>query len=183
MRALSYEAFGEAFILAAVTPERVVHAVASVAGDSVVLGPLRAGPGRTASVKAAGRIGEPVAEELPGDDLAYSVILPVELDIEVRVGAIGHFRAEGEIELRLAVKTIEPLAILIDVEQARPEDARFSITAHGVQSRLLQRAGDVAGELRQHAASYVNQKLADADARRYMRIDLLPLIEQAWGGL
>lgn len=183
MRKLTYQAFGESFIYAAVTPERVVDAVARIAGDSVELGPLRAGPGGAASVKAKGRIGEPLAEEVPGELLTYSVRLPVELSLEVRVGAVGHFDAVGEIELTLTVETVEPLAICIDVAPVSPADARFTIKARGMQSKLLQRAGDVEGELRAHAAAHVNEQLSRPDAARYMRIDLVPLIEQTWSVL
>ena len=177
---LSYHAFGEAFVWNAVTPERVVATVAKLAGDSVEIGPLRAGPAGAASVKARGSIGTPVADEIPSDLLTYSVRLPVDLSLEVRVGAVGYFEASGEIELRLAVRTVEPLTIVIDVDPVKPSDARFAISSRGVQSKLLQRAGDVQGQLREHAAAYVNDQLSRSDALRYMQIDLLPLIESTW---
>jgi hypothetical protein len=181
MEPFSYQAFGEALILTAVTPERVIDAVKRLAGDSVSLGP--AGPARAAVVHARGAVGEPVAEELPGDLLAYSVRLPLELALDVRVGATGHFEANGDIDLRLVVRTVRPLAIVIDVEPVAPGDVNFTIRARGVQSRLLQRAGDVEGELRMHTASYVNQQITRPEAARYTRIDLVPVIDQTWRAL
>ena len=182
-KSLSYRAFGEAFVLSAVTPERVVATVAKLAGDSVEIGPLRAGPGGAASVKAWGSIGMPVADELASDLLAYSVRLPLDLSLEVRVGAVGHFEATGDIELRLSVRTVEPLMIVIDVDPVKPSDARFAISSRGMQSKLLQRAGDVQGQLREHAAAYVNDQVSRSEALRYRQIDLLPLIESTWVNL
>jgi hypothetical protein len=161
----------------------VVGAIKRVAGDSVSLGPLRAGPAGAAVVTARGTIGEPIADEIKPNPLTYAVRLPVSLSIEVRVGAVGRFGAEGEIELRLGVRTVNPLAILIDVEPVHPSDVRFAIEARGVQSKLLQRAGDVEGELRQHAARYVNEQTSRPEAARFMRIELLPLIEASWNSL
>lgn len=180
---LSYHAFGEAFVWSAVTPERVVATVAKLAGDSVEIGPLRAGPGGAASVKARGTIGTPVADELASDVLAYAVRLPVDLALEVRVGAVGNFQASGHIELRLSVRTVEPLTIVIDVDPVEPSDAKFTITSRGMQSKLLQRAGDVEGQIREHAAAYVNDQISRSDVLRYKQIDLLPLIESTWANL
>lgn len=180
---LDYRDFGEAFVLAAVTPERVVGAVKRIAGDRVELGPLRAGPAGAALVRAKGIIGEPIADEIGGDLLAYQVRLPVDVDIEARVGAVGHFRAEGEIELRLTVRIVQPLALVIDVQPVQNHDVRFAIKARGMQSRLLQRAGDVEGELKVHAAAYVNEQISRPEAARYTRIELLPMIEKVWGEL
>lgn len=182
-RKLSYDAFGEAFVWNAVTPERVVATVAKLAGDSVEIGPLRAGPGGAASVRASGSIGTPVADELSSDLLTYAVRLPVDLSLEVRVGAVGYFKAIGDIELRLSVHTVEPLTIVIDVDPVRPSDARFTISPVGMQSKLLQRAGDVGGQLREHAAAYVNDQVSRPEVLRYMQIDLLPLIESTWTNL
>ena len=100
-----------------------------------------------------------------------------------RVGTTGRFDATGEIEVRLSVRTEMPLAIVIDVHPVLPSDVRFDIRARGVQSKLLQRAGDVEGELRQRAAAYVNEQIGRPDAAHYTRIELGPLIEGAWSNL
>lgn len=180
---LSYESFGEAFIFATVTPERVVAAVKRIAGDTVSLGPLRAGPGGAAAVTATGTIGEPEADEVGSNPLVYAVRLPVQLSLVVRVGAVGRFEATGSINLRLEVHTLSPLAIVIDVSPVHASDASFEISSRGVQSKVMQRAGDVAGELQRHAASYVNEQINRPEASRYTRIDLLPLIERSWNSM
>ena len=177
---MDYRRFGEALILSAVTPERVVEAVTRIAGDVVELGPIRAGPGGKATVYARGRIGEPSADEAGSDPLVYELLLPVDVSLEVKVGGVNRYDATGEIPMRLEVKTVEPLAIVIDVEPVRAADIRFEIEARGLQAKLLGRAGDVDGELRRHTAEYVNSRLADPDASRFTRIDLLPLVERAW---
>lgn len=180
---LSYREFGELFILAAATPERVVGAVKRIAGDSVELGPLRAGPGRAATVMARGTIGEPVAEEIDSEFLAYSVELPVRLGLDVRVGTTGRFEATGQINLRLGIRTVRPLAIVVDVDEVAPSDTSFVVRALGVQSKLFQLAADVERELRRHAAAFVNDQVARPDAARLTRIDLMPLIEKGWADL
>lgn len=182
-RHLDYRAFGEAFVFRAVTPERVVEAVARIAGDMVELGPIRAGPGGTASVHARGRIGEPEADETAPDPLTYSVRLPVDVALEVKVGRVHRFDATGSIDMCLTVRAVEPLKIVIDVAPVRPEQVAFRIHAQGVQARLLGRAGDVDGELRRHTAAYVNERMGHPDTARYTTIDLLPLMEQVWASL
>ena len=183
IRHLDYRAFGEAFVYRAVTPERVVEAVARIAGETVELGPIRAGPGGTASVLARGRIGEPEADESASDPLTYSVRLPVDVALEVKVGTVHRYNATGTIDLSLTVRTVEPLKIFIDVDPVRAEDAAFNIRSHGVQAKLLGRAGDVEGELRRHTAAYVNERMNHPDTVRYTTIDLLPLMEQVWASL
>lgn len=183
MRAIDYSAFGEAFVYRAVTPERIVDAVARIAGDVVELGPIKAGPGGAATVNARGRIGQPAADEVGSSPLAYSVKLPVDVSLDVKVGTVSRYDATGEITLRLTVRTVEPLTIVIDVEPVQPEHIDFRISARGVQAKLLQRAGDVAGELRRHTADYVNTRISDPLTSRFTVIELLPLIERVWAEL
>ncbi|HET9078315.1 MAG TPA: hypothetical protein VFN68_15375 [Acidimicrobiales bacterium] len=179
-RQIDYRLFGEAFILSAVTPERIVDAVTRIAGDVVELGPIKAGPGGAATVNARGRIGEPSADEAGADPLAYDVRLPVDVSLEVKVGSVNRYDATGTIPLRLEVRTVEPLAIVIDVQPVRAAEIEFDIHARGMPARLLGRAGDVAGELRRHTADYVNGRISHPDTSRYTTIELLPLIDRVW---
>jgi hypothetical protein len=179
----AYAAFGEALVYRAVTPERVAGAVGRVAGEHVQLGPLRAGPAGAATVVARGRIGEADVDEVAPDPLIYTVRLPVDLSLDVKVGAVARYSAAGSIPLSLRVLIDEPLAIRIVVDPVRPEHISFRIEAEGVQARLLRRAGDVDGELRRHAAAYVNEQVASPAAARYLRIDLEPWIERVWSEL
>lgn len=183
MRPLDYRAFGEAFIYQAVTPERIVDAVTRIAGDSVVLGPIKAGPGGRATVHATGRIGEPEADEAGSDPLIYAVRLPVDVALEVKVGTVSRYSATGVIDLQLMVRTAQPLAIVIEVEPVQPEHVSFRIDAHGMQAKLLGRAGDVDGELRRHTAAYVNERISDPATSRFTNIDLVPLMERVWADL
>lgn len=183
MRPLDYASFGEAFVYRAVTPERVVEAVTRIAGDVVELGPIRAGPGGRATVHARGRIGEPLADEAGSDPLVYAVRLPVDVSLEVKVGTVNRYSASGVIDLRLTVRTVEPLALVIDVEPVRPEHVTFRIDAQGMPARLLGKAGDVDGELRRHTAAYVNERISASETSRFTNIDLLPLMERVWADL
>lgn len=180
---MDYRAFGEAFVYRAVTPERVVEAVNRIAGDSVELGPIKAGPGGRATVHARGRIGEPEADEDAADPLVYSVRVPVDVGLEVKVGTVHRYSASGVIVMRLVVRTAAPLNIVIDVEPVSPDDVDFDIEARGVQARLLGRAGDVHGELRRHTAAYVNDRISAPETSRFTNIDLVPLMEQVWADL
>lgn len=180
MDSLTYEAFGEAFLRAAVTPERIASAVQRIAGDTVTVGPLRAGPGGAASVVAKGELGEPVAALTPGDSLGFVVRLPVRLRITVRVGAVGRFEAEGGVRLHISVRTQLPLAIVIELGLVRPEDVEFSIEAKGVPSKVMGLAADVEGELRRRTADYINGRVTNPDTAGLTHIDLLPLIENGW---
>jgi hypothetical protein len=175
---LSYGDFGEAFVRAAVTPERIVAAVREVAGDTIAVGPLRAGPGGAASVMAKGSVGEPVATEVDGAVLRYRVVIPAALRLNVRFGAVARFNAEGEIVLRLSVHLLRPLALVIDVEPVAPADVTFAVTFRGVPARLVHAAADVEGQMRQRTAEYVDGRVAAAGG--LTRFDLLPLIESAW---
>lgn len=180
---MTFAGFGEAFIYRAVSPERVVDAVRRIAGEVVELGPIRAGPGGRATVFAAGTVGEPEADEQSSDPLTYAVHLPVAVSIQVKVGTVSHFAAEGSIALQLTVGMAAPLTLLIDVAPITADDVRFRIEAKGVQARILGRAGDVDGELRRHTAAYVNERIGGPEAARLTRIDLVPLIESVWGDL
>lgn len=180
---LDHREFGRAFLLASVTPERVADAVGRIAGDVVELGPIHAGPGGKATVNARGRVGRPQAEKTGSEPLGFDVTLPVDVSLEVKVGTSHRYDATGRIPLRLEVRVTEPLAIVIDVEPVRPRDIDVDITAHGIQARVLGKAGDVAGELRRHTAEYVNQRISDPATDRYTTIDLLPLIDRVWAEL
>lgn len=183
MRPIDYRDFGSAFIVHAVTPERIVEAVTRIAGDSVRLGPIKAGPGGRATVHATGRIGEPAADEEGYDPLVYAVRLPVDVDLEVKVGTVNRYAATGTVDMRLTIRAVAPLSLHIDPDPVGPEHVAFDIQAQGVQARLLGRAGDVDGELRRHTADYVNARMSDPDTTRFSRIDLLPIIQRVWDDL
>ncbi len=179
-RAISSAEFGDAFVLAAVSPERVGEAVRRLAGGDVELGPFRAGPVGAATVRARGRVGDPAVRRVAKEPLRFEVRLPVALRLKVRVGTVSVFEGNGEVRLRLTVTTAEPLAIVIDVEQVTGQDVEFEIRARGLQARILERAGDVAGEVRRGVAAYVNERIAAPDTARYTTIDLVPFMDQVW---
>ena len=183
MARIQYPDFGEAFVYAAVTPERIVDSVARVAGDVVEIGPIKAGPGGKATVVARGRLGDPAADEVGSAPLTYAVRIPVDVSLEVKVGTVSRYSATGEIGMRMEVHTVDPLAIVIAVDPVEAHHVDFRIAAHGVQAKLLGRAGDVAGELRRHTAAYVNERISDPATKRLTTIELLPLIERVWADL
>lgn len=183
IRSISPAEFGDAFVSAAVSPERVADAVRRLAGGEVEIGPFRAGPGGAATAKARGLVGEPVVERVGTGPLRFEVRVPVALRLKVRVGTVSAFEGAGEVRLRMTVTTVEPLAIVIDVERVSPADVRFDVSSRGLQARIVERAGDVAGQLRRYTADFVNERITAPETARYTTIDLLPFMEQVWTSL
>ena len=100
-------------------------------------------------------------------------------DLHTLGGAIDARAPQREIELHLTVRTLDPPALMIEVDPVEPSHVHFEIRSKGFQARVLERAGDVEGELRRQVAAFVNQ-VASPDARRYACVELMPLIESAW---
>lgn len=94
---------------------------------------LRRGRARSNVGHAGGARG---ADWVPASDVKTEE--PHDLSLEVRVRAVGYSTRPGT---------------SIDVDPVEPSDARFTISPWGMQSKLLQRAGNVAGQLREHTAA------------------------------
>ena len=78
-RAISYEQWGIDFFLEAISEERVLGAVNTIAGQPIDFGPMGVGPGRIAKVRAYGEIGAADATRQRGDrDQPTGSMLPVE---------------------------------------------------------------------------------------------------------
>jgi hypothetical protein len=74
-RAISYEQWDVDFFLDAITEERVLGAVNTLAGQRFDIGPMGVGPGRVAKVRAYGEIGKASATSDKGDQISYRVLL------------------------------------------------------------------------------------------------------------
>ena len=80
---ISYEQWGVDFFREAISEERLLGAVNTIAGQPIDFGPMGAGPGRIAKVRAYGEIGAATATRERGDQIGYRVELPVGLTFEV----------------------------------------------------------------------------------------------------
>jgi hypothetical protein len=182
---VSYQDFGAALIDEAVTPARIEHAVAQVAGDSVDVGPLPVGPGDAASVVAKGEISPPTARAVaPAEDgtRRFTVTIPVELRLSVKVaGTLHRFESSVRAHLRLAVRTAaRPLSLVIEITAPEAFDMEVDVRASGMVGRVLGRLGDVDGKIRREVVGFIAERLDSADARAAMVINIGDTVESIW---
>jgi hypothetical protein len=183
MAFISYEQFGINFVSTAVTAERVKAAVAEVAGDSFKIGPFSAGPAGVAVVTAEARIGVAEIQNLLGSVLKFDAILPIGLDLEVRLATVPHrYTGAIRVPLSLSVRTVEPLSLLIEVEPVVPGHVTVDLRSEGMSAGVLQRVGNIDGEVRKQVARVVNERLDSEHARASREIDVAALIEKALPG-
>jgi hypothetical protein len=183
MQEISYEEFGANFVAHVVTPQRVAATITRLAGDSISVGPMEAGPGGAASVSATGRVG-PIRPQvvLNRERLAFDAVIPVELDLDVRVALASHrYRGLVEVPLRLEVRAVPPVMLVIDVDQVRAEDVRVDLKADGIRARFLQRIGGVDEEVQAAVAQMVNERLTTDEAREAREYDILSYVERSLG--
>ncbi len=180
-RQMSYEEFGLRFFERAVTLERILGGVNTLAGQPINVGPMGVGPGRIAKVTATGAIGEAQATALPGDTISYRVVLPVELDFELNLQVDTHrFHAELEVPLILSAHAAEPLSVVIDVTPPLPNQVKISFKADGLRAGLINRVADVEGELRRFVAKYVSREINKESVMKARTIDVAGAMDGAW---
>ena len=185
MNFVSYQDFGAALIDEAVTPARIEHAVAEVAGNRVEVGPLLVGPGDAASVVAKGEIGAPVAKSAApeGDGTRqFTVTIPVELHLSVKVaGTLHRFESTVQVHLRLAVRTAaSPLSLVVDIAPPEPFDLEVDVRASGMVGRVLGRLGDVDGKIRREVVGFIRERVESEDARAARVINIGDAVESVW---
>ena len=178
---ISYEEFGLRFFERAVTLERILGGVNTLAGQPINVGPMGVGPGRIAKVTASGSIGQAEATELPGDTIRYRVVLPVELDFELNLQVDTHrFHAELEVPLVLSAHAAEPLSVVIDVTPPQPSEVKVSFKAAGLRATVVNKVADVEGELRRFVARYVSREINKESVMRARVIDVAGAMDSAW---
>jgi hypothetical protein len=182
---VSYQEFGAALIDEAVTPARIEHAVAEVAGNRVEVGPLLVGPGDAASVVAKGEIGAPTAKPAAAEDdgtRRFTVTIPVELHLSVKVaGTLHRFESTVQVHLRLAVRTAaRPLSLIIDIAPPEPFDLEVDVRASGMVGRVLGRLGDDDGKIRREVVGFIRARVESDDARAARVINISDAVESVW---
>ena len=80
---ISYEQFGERFLRAAVTAERIAAGVAVLRGRVIDFGPVNAAPAGLIKFAAHGELGQAEVTQRESGTAAFDLALPVELDLQI----------------------------------------------------------------------------------------------------
>jgi hypothetical protein len=156
----SYAEFGEAFFARAVTRDRVLGGIDGLAGQPIEFGPMQVGPGGIARVSANGLVGHAEARDVPGDEIAFHVELPIELDLALNLQVDTHrFHAELMVPLEIVAHATRDLKIVVDVTPPQAGDIGLDLKAAGIRATILQRAAGIEAELRRFVASYVAREV------------------------
>jgi hypothetical protein len=183
-QAISYAQWGVDFFHEAISQERVLGAVNTLAGQEIDFGPIAAGPGGLAKVRAYGEIGAAIATRLEGQEISYRVLLPVSLTFEVDLQIEKErFDAELLVPLTLTAVARSGVRVFIEAEPPRGDEVRVTLKARGLRATVLQRVAGVEGELRRFVASYVATELEKPHVREARTIDVSRAIGLAWASL
>ena len=181
---VSYEQWGADFFAAAVSEDRVLGAVNTIAGQPIDFGPIGVGPGKIAKVRAFGTIGSASAARLDAPTISYRVELPVELTFELNLQVETHtFHAELLVPLTLAARAVGGLKVYIEVTPPHAADVGVHVRAEGIRASIMQRVANVEGELRRFVARYVAREVAKPHIRAARLIDVAGAIDRAWATL
>jgi hypothetical protein len=182
--AISYEEWGVHFFHEAISEERVLGAVNTIAGQPIDFGPMGVGPGRIAKVRAYGEIGAASAARERGDQISYRVVLPVSLTFEVDLQVETH-RFEADLLVPLTLTAVARPGVRIFIEATAPhgDDVQVDLRAKGLRATVLQRVVGVEGELRRFVATYVRRELDKPHVREARMIDVSQAIDRAWASL
>jgi hypothetical protein len=177
---IGYDQWGIDFFTEAINEERVLDAVRIIAGQQIEFGPVDAGPGGIATVKAYGEVKQPSATRIPGEHVAYRVMLPLELTFEVALQVEQRFEAELLVPLTLRAVPRDGVRIFIEADPPQTEDMTVELRAQGMRSSVLQRVADVEGELRRFVAEYVIGELEKPHVRETRTIDVSSAMDGVW---
>jgi hypothetical protein len=179
---ITYEDFGRRLFEQVLHAGRIEESIATVLGDRIELGPFGAGPGRfLAKVKAAGTIGRPIATRLPGDMVAFRVLLPIDVVFDLDIAVDVHtFRAALEVPITLTARGAAPLTIVWDITPPQLHEMDVQVTVDRRRSELLRRMAGIDEELRRFMLRYVTRELQKDHVVRATHIHLGEVIDAAW---
>jgi hypothetical protein len=185
---VDYREWGEHFFAEAISEERVLGAVGIVTGRPIVFGPIGAGPGRIAKVRAEGSIGRATATRLPAGRsdglIAFRVVLPVELAFEVDLQVeTQHFDARLLVPVTLTAVALTGVRIWIEADAPEDNEVHVDVRADGLRASVLQRVVGLEGELRRFVARYVVRELDKPHVREARLIDVSRAIAGAWASI
>lgn len=177
----TYDEFARGFFEAAVTEDRILAGVGGLTGETFEFGPLAAGPAKIAKVDARGQVGEPRVERLDESPLRFLLVLPVDLDLTIRLALDHHhFKADVLVRLQLMPRPAPPVRIVIDVTPPTKDDVEVSVHAHSMRASILQSIGGIDAEVRRFVAKYVAREIDKSHIRAARDIDVAARISGAW---
>lgn len=181
---VSYEQWGVAFFTEAVSRERILGAVDTLAGQPIDFGPIGVGPGKIAKVRAFGAIGSASAERLDSSEISYRVELPVDLTFELDLQVETHtFHADVLVPLTLTARAVEGVRVYVEVAPPRSSDVQVQVRAEGIRASIMQRIANIEGELRRFVARYVAREVSKPHIQAARLIDVAGAIDRAWGSI
>jgi hypothetical protein len=181
---ITYEQWGVDFFREAISEQRVLGAVHTIAGQAVDIGPTSAGPGGIAAVRAYGVIGQAIATRLRGERISYRVLVPVDLTFELDL-QVEKQRFDAELLVPLTLTAVAHRGVRIFIEATPPTGDEISVElkAKGLRASVVQRVGNVEGELRRFVARYVALELDKPHVRAARVIDVSPAIDEVWASI
>lgn len=178
---ISYAEFGQRFFALAVTEERILAGIDSLAGQPIDVGPMGVGPGRIAKVTATGQIGKPTSVPIAGEAVSFRITLPVSLTFDVHLQVDTHrFRAELSVPLTLTALAADPLTVYIDVTPPQPDQVTVDLRAEGPRATVMSKVVGVEAELQRFVAKYIKREVEKPSVMKARLIDVAAAIEGAW---
>ena len=180
---LSYAEFGERFFFYAVTAERIEASLERLAGGPIAFGPIAAGPGGIAHVKARGTTGAGTATPVEGDEVRFRLHIPVSLDLRIELGPDRHdFEVGLMVGLDLHARAEEPLRIVIDIAPPTWRDVEVKLSTQALRSSILQRVAGIDREVARFVAKYVAREIDEDEIKAARDVDIAARIEEGWRG-
>jgi hypothetical protein len=181
---VTYEQWGAEFFREAINEERVLGAVRTIAGQAIDIGPMNAGPGGIATVRAYGVVGRATATRLRGERISYRVLVPVDLTFELDLQVeTQQFDAELLVPLTLTAVARRGVGIFIEATAPTGDEVSVELKAKGLRASVVQRVANVEGELRRFVAHYVAVELDKPHVRAARTIDVSVAIDDVWASI
>lgn len=180
--AMTYADFGEAFLRKVIHRRRVLEVIERVLGEKIELGPIGAGPGRKfAKVTATGWFQPTSGVDIPGPDLGFRIIIPVDVDFAIEIARdVNRFRARLLVPVTVKLRLEPPLNLLVDVVLPEEDEVSLQVDTDKRRSAVLQRVSGLETELRRFMMRVMEREFSKPHIQRIMRVDLLQLVDDTW---
>ncbi len=178
---MDYGEFGEQFFRHAVTAERIEASLARLAGDPIAFGPIGAGPGKVAQVKARGTVGEGTATPVDDAEVRFRLAIPVALELRLDLGVDVHdFEVDLVVGLDLHARAEAPLRVVIDIPAPDTGDVEVKLSSKALRSTILQRVAGIDREIARFVARYVAKEIDKPHIKAARDVDIADRIDEGW---